>query len=229
MKLYFPLSLPRAAIFHGSSIGHACSCRASSSAPLQSRGTTPRCPDMAIQRGSATRRGRESGVSEQWWNTCNRPTSSRWFWHIHMSSIQCIWGVWGSCRGQSSQWVVKCKSLNNYYCYFCINIRHVACPLNMQCIQILVSIPLFLAHPINVSVSLLIGGSTQLTCAPHINTGSPVVWYQNGNLVLPSFKMLSSGRFLWLFGVSADEEGDYTCSTTSGSVIETHYVDVLSK
>lgn len=74
---------------------------------------------------------------------------------------------------------------------------------------------------------MLIGGSTQLTCAPYPNSPR-VMWFKNGEIVIPSFRMLAAARFLWLFGVGPGEEGDYSCTTPGGHVIETYYIDILS-
>ena len=38
---------------------------------------------------------------------------------------------------------------------------------------------------------MLIGGLTQLTCAPYPNSPR-VVWVKNGELVIPSFRMLAA-------------------------------------
>ena len=82
-------------------------------------------------------------------------------------------------------------------------------------------------NPINRTVSMLIGGLTQLTCAPYPNSPR-VVWVKNGELVIPSFRMLAAAGFLWLFGVGPGEEGDYSCVTPGGHVIETYYIDIMS-
>ena len=82
-------------------------------------------------------------------------------------------------------------------------------------------------NPINRTVSMLIGGSSQLTCAPYPNSPR-VLWFKNGELVIPSFRMLAAARFLWLLGVGPGQEGDCSCVTPGGHVIETYYIDILS-
>ena len=40
--------------------------------------------------------------------------------------------------------------------------------------------------------------------------------------------LLQAGSFLWLFGVTQDEEGDYAC-LVGGVPIQTFYLDVLGQ
>ena len=85
----------------------------------------------------------------------------------------------------------------------------------------------FVAHIPNTTKTIVKGSSTHLICQ-NISLQDTVTWSMNNHIIQEgSFvNHLLNGKTLWIFEVTIEDEGDYSCFTNN-SLLERFYIKVV--